>query len=323
MRFLLRLITAIAITFVVALIAFRIAAYNREREAADALAVEGSRFVATASGTLHGMEAGPADGPSVLLIHGSVGWAGLWRATLDDLAARGYRAVAIDLPPMGLSDRTADTDYSRQAQGARILAFLEATGVRPVIVAHSFGCGAAVEAMMADPGAFRGAVLVDVALALGKDGTDQALPLPLRPDILREAAVSATVTNPYATTWLFRKFVHVKSSIDSPTVAMLEYPFTRDGTTEALADWLPTLLVPPSGAPSSDPARYASIGLPVALIWGREDTVTPPDQATALQAALGGAPLAWLDDVGHIPQIEAPGAFHDALAAALQTIPED
>ena len=62
--------------------------------------------------------------------------------------------------------------------------------------------------------------------------------------------------------------------------------------------------------------------MPVALIWGREDTTTPPDQALALQAALGDAPLFWLDAVGHIPQIEAPEEFHRALKAALAGIEE-
>lgn len=322
-RFILRLILAVTVTLAVALVAFRVAAYVREDLPSDALTVPGSRFVDTSEGRMHLIETGPPDGAPVLLIHGSVGWAGLWRDTLDDLAARGYRAIAIDLPPMGLSDRSPTSDYSRQAQGARILALLEAEGIRPILVAHSFGGGAAAEAMLADPTAFRGGVLIAAALGLGQDGSGRSLPAPLEPAVVREAAVSASVTNPYATTFLFRRFVHRKDSIDAATVATLEHPFFRDGTTEALAAWLPTLLIPPVGAPSSDPANYAALGVPVALIWGREDTVTPPDQALALQAALQGAPLAWLDDVGHIPQIEAPEVFHDALAASLEAITKD
>lgn len=320
LRFLYRLILATSLTMAVAVVAFRVAAINREAVSAEALLTPQSRMVETIHGRIHVMEAGPEDGTPVLLIHGSVGWAGLWRATMGDLASRGYRAMAIDLPPMGLSDRDTRTDFSRQAQGLRILAFAEAAQVRPIIVAHSFGAGAAVEAMMAAPDTFAGGVIIAGALGLGDDGTGQTLPLPLQPRLIREAAMAATVTNPYATKWLFRQFVYRKDSIDADTVAVLEYPFLRNGTTETLAAWLPTLLVAPRGAASSDPARYATLAPPVVLIWGREDTVTPPDQAEALRAALGDAPLFWMGETGHIPQIEAPDTFHRLLANALEII---
>ena len=56
------------------------------------------------------------------------------------------------------------------------------------------------------------------------------------------------------------------------------------------------------------------------LIWGREDTTTPPSQATELSTALNNAPIFWLGNTGHIPQIEAPLAFHETLTNALAVI---
>ena len=38
--------------------------------------------------------------------------------------------------------------------------------------------------------------------------------MPLRPDIIREAAISTTVTNPYITKFLFQQFVHRKDMIN-------------------------------------------------------------------------------------------------------------
>ena len=256
----------------------------------------------------------------MLLIHGSVGWAGLWAPTMDHLAAEGYRVIAIDLPPMGLSDRSNHTDYSRQAQGLRVLSFVEAAEIRPVVVAHSFGAGAAVEAVMADPSAFAGAVVIAGALNLGQDGTGRETPWFLTSEILREIVVAATVTNPHLTRALFSRFVHRSAAITDAQVDSVQYPFAREGTTDTIARWLPTLLIPPRGAASTDPAAYAALSLPVALIWGREDSVTPPDQAEALATALTDAPITWLDDVGHIPQIEAPEAFHAALTEALSNL---
>ncbi len=320
LRFLYRLFLAISLTVAVAVVAFRIGAANREVAEVDELVLPESRMVETPHGMLHALEAGPEDGQTVLLIHGSVGWSGLWRDTINYLADAGYRVIALDLPPMGLSERVPGLDYSRQAQGLRILAFVEALETRPVIVAHSFGAGAAVEAMMLEPGNFAGGVIVAGALGLGDDGEGQELAMLLRPKIVRELAMSTTVTNPYVTKLLVQQFVYRKDSVTDDVVELLEHPFRRRGTTGALADWLPTLLVPPRNAASSDPARYADIGLPIALIWGREDTVTPPAQGVALQEALGDAPLLWMDGTGHIPQIEAPEAFHGLLAAALAEI---
>ena len=299
---------------------FRIAADQREQLTADELRPETGRFVDTAHGRIHAIDAGPIDGQPVLLIHGSVGWAGLWEDTLTDLAAKGYRATAIDLPPMGLSDRDNFTDFSRQAQGLRILAFIDAARIRPIIVAHSFGAGAAVEALMAEPQSFAGAIIIAGALALGQDGEGREMPAPLASEVVREIAMANTVTNPLLTRPLLSRFVHRNEAITDAQVAAIQYPLSRIGTTDTLARWLPTLLVPPRGAASSNPENYAAIDRPVALIWGDQDTVTPPDQGEALQAALGDVPIYWLGDVGHIPQIEAPVAFHDVLGKALGEI---
>lgn len=320
LRFLYRLFLAVSLTVAVAVVALRLSAMNREVVAAGDLILPESRVVETVHGNIHALEAGPEDGVPVLLIHGSVGWSGLWRDTLTFLSEQGYRAIAIDLPPMGLSDRLEGMDYSRQAQGLRVLAVAEALEVKPIVVAHSFGAGAAVEALMAGSDSFAGAVIVAGALGLGQDGTGQTLPFPLRYRVVREVAMSTTVTNPYLTKLLVQQFVHRKDGVTPDVVDLLEYPFQRDNTTEALANWLPTLLVPPRGAASSAPARYADIRLPVTLIWGREDTVTPPAQGAALSEALGGADLFWMDDTGHIPQIEDPVTFHQFLAEALARI---
>ncbi|MEM7718129.1 MAG: alpha/beta hydrolase [Pseudomonadota bacterium] len=319
-RALFRLFLVILTLVILALVGFWYAADVREAAPATDLLLPESRIFETVHGNMHALETGPENGTPVMLIHGSVGWAGLWTATSDYLSAEGYRVIALDLPPMGLSDRSAGMDYSRQAQALRILAVAEALGTPPILVAHSFGAGAAVEALITEAGAFAGGVVIAGALNLGQDGAGRDVPAPLRNRYIREAGLAATVTNPFATRLLFRQFVHRKDSITQQVVDQLEYPFTRVGTTGALAEWLPTLLIPPRSAASTNATRYAGISVPVALIWGREDTVTPPAQGQALQDALDGAPIFWMDNVGHIPQIEAPDQFHQLLANALDRI---
>jgi haloalkane dehalogenase len=52
-------------------------------------------------------EAGPADGPVVLCLHGEPSWSYLYRKMLPPLAAAGFRAVAPDLVGFGRSDKPA------------------------------------------------------------------------------------------------------------------------------------------------------------------------------------------------------------------------
>jgi len=54
---------------------------------------------------LHWLEAGPADGQAVLLLHGARFHSGTWKGlgTLDRLAKEGFHAVALDLPGFGAS----------------------------------------------------------------------------------------------------------------------------------------------------------------------------------------------------------------------------
>ncbi|MBS8226822.1 alpha/beta fold hydrolase, partial [Vannielia litorea] len=236
LKFLLKLAAVLVAIALVALLALR--GFAALREAQTEPPARGD-LVQTAMGAIYVIEQGPADGPPVLLIHGSVGWSGFWEETLAALADAGYRAIAFDMPPMGWSERDATVDYTRAKQGQRVLALSEALGVRPVLVAHSFGAGAGAEAMMADQSAFTGFIVVDGAIGL--DAAPGPPPLPLRSGALRQLAVSATITNPWAMKPLLKAFLHKKDRA-APYVPTLNAPMKRAGTTAAMADWLPTLV---------------------------------------------------------------------------------
>jgi len=83
------------------------------------------------------VEAGPRDGPPVLLLHGEPTWSFLYRRMLPLLAEAGLRAVAPDLVGFGRSDKpTRVEDYStaRHVEWIRALAFdaLDLTAVTMV-----------------------------------------------------------------------------------------------------------------------------------------------------------------------------------------------
>jgi haloalkane dehalogenase len=88
------------------------------------------------------VEAGPADGPTVLLLHGEPTWSLLWRDVIVVLAAAGLRVVAPDLIGFGRSDKPADVadhTYARHVNWVRALAF-DRLDLRDVtVVGHDWG----------------------------------------------------------------------------------------------------------------------------------------------------------------------------------------
>ncbi len=320
LRLLFRLLVAVILIVALILIAFRFAASLRETQSAQDWAPASGSFIQTQSGALYIQSAGPADGQAVLLAHGTAAWSGFWQNEIAMLGDNGFRVTAFDMPPFGFSKRATDGDYSRTRQAVRILDLVNAMDTRPIMVAHSFGAAAAAEAVLQNPSAFSGFIIIDGALGIADRPEDKKLPPLLRPMLLRETAISASATNPLLTKILLRSLLYNKDAASQDLVDTLRLPQRRNGTTAAYAEWLPSLLAPSTKTLSRTAINYTNLSLPVRIIWGDKDTITPPEQAEVLARALDQGPVTYLKDVGHIPHIEAPAAFKAALLSALNNI---
>jgi len=60
------------------------------------------------------------------------------------------------------------------------------------------------------------------------------------------------------------------------------------------------------------------IKVPTCLIWGKNDTITPPMVAEEFLQLLPNAELHWIDKCGHAPMMEVPGEFNQILAEFLK-----
>lgn len=58
--------------------------------------------------------------------------------------------------------------------------------------------------------------------------------------------------------------------------------------------------------------------LPVCLIWGQNDTITPPDVAEEFHEKLPDSDLFWIDKCGHAPMMEHPITFNEILSRWLE-----
>jgi len=57
-----------------------------------------------------------------------------------------------------------------------------------------------------------------------------------------------------------------------------------------------------------------NINIPTCLIWGKNDTITPPEVAVEFEEKLPNADLFWIEKCGHAPMMERPETFNNLLA---------
>ncbi len=64
----------------------------------------------------------------------------------------------------------------------------------------------------------------------------------------------------------------------------------------------------------------SKITVPVCLIWGKDDKITPPDVANEFHSLLPNSELNWVDHCGHAPMMEQPAEFNAYLRKFLDRI---
>jgi pimeloyl-ACP methyl ester carboxylesterase len=207
------------------------------------------------------------------------------------------------MPPFGYAIPPASGEYDKQQQAARLRRALDNAGIRrAVFVAHSFGAAPLMEALLSTPDEGRVQALVLVDAALGLDGEqaqgDSMLQSVLRWRWISQPLAAGLLTNPAYTEKLLKSFVSEKAKATPAWLQVYQQPLVLEDSYRHVAAWLPELLA--------------------TLLWGETDTITPLSQAENLQRLIPGATIVRIPRAGHIPQIEEPELFQDALARILR-----
>ncbi|MBB4687036.1 haloalkane dehalogenase [Amycolatopsis jiangsuensis] len=116
------------------------------------------------------VEAGPVDGPPVLLLHGEPSWSYLYRRMLPVLADAGLRAIAPDLVGFGRSDKPAeivDHSYARHVEWVRRFAFDDLDLQNVTLVGQDWGGLLGLRLVAEHPGRFAGVVAANTGLPTG------------------------------------------------------------------------------------------------------------------------------------------------------------
>ena len=297
-------------------------------------AVAQHRWVQALDVKLHIQEYGSVSNPPLMLVHGTAAWSQTWVSNVDAMVQAGYHVIAVDLPPFGFSTRPSGADYNRAMQGLRLLALMDALQLPPVtLLGHSYGGGPAAEAAMLQPERVRHLILLDAAVGLRDDteagaGVGASESTPASPSIaqrlfamrpLRTTFVALVGTQPLLSEYWLRPFVFRKEVVTPQRTAIYQQPFAVQDYSAALGDWAYQFAGEQGRFKSEQSAGYRKLRMPVTLMWGAQDSITPLAQAQALKALMPQSKLVLLPGVGHIPQIEDVDLFNRKLAEVLAT----
>lgn len=242
-------------------------------------------------------------GPTVVFLHGFPLNRTIWQHQVDALV--GFRRIAIDLRGMGESEAPRH-GYSMATYADDVMAVLDLLDETEVVICGlSMGGYVAFEILRRYRGRIRAAVLMDTRaeadgaeVRLARDalitrildvGTiaaaDGMLPRLVGPDAPEEVIQSV------------RRMI-----LTTPVAGMV-------GALGAIRD-----------RPDSTPLLGQLAGLPVAVVVGVEDVITPREVARSMAAAIPSARLIEIDRAGHLPLIERPGATSRAMVEFLEVL---
>jgi pimeloyl-ACP methyl ester carboxylesterase len=264
--------------------------------------------------TLNVAEAGPQDGPLVILLHGFPEfWFG-WRHQIGALAGAGYRVVVPDQRGYNLSDKPdgiANYDVDRLADDVVALAAHYTT--QPfALVGHDWGAVAAWWTTTRYPDLVRKlAVLNCPHPAVWRDAMDndpvqrraswyvRAFQIPWLPEALMRAGnFRALVT----------ALREAKADISDDEIARYREAWRQPGALTAMVNWYRAIR-----QRNFTPVSPASIAVPVQIIWGKNDPYARPALAEASKTLCADARLTWLPEATHWVAHDAPDAVNALL----------
>jgi pimeloyl-ACP methyl ester carboxylesterase len=254
-------------------------------------------------------------GPPVVLIHGLGGQLGHFAHSLVGRLTGDFRVIAFDRPGSGYSSPVAGGIGEQAAILARAIRALKLG--KPLIVGHSLGGAVALALALDEPDCVGGLALIAPA----------TYPIERAPDLFRSLAIRSplmrrlfawTAAGPAA---LIARFLFFRAAF-APEPAPADFGSTGGGLLALRPRNIYVTSTELVGGLDGDPAieamprRYASLTLPIGVLYGRKDHVLDwRAQGEALKRDIPSLDLELIDG-GHMLPITQP----DVCAAFIRRI---
>lgn len=243
-------------------------------------------------------------GIPVVFLHGFAASLITWHDIRGLFPPERFRLYLLDLKGFGFSTKPRDGRYAPEDQAAVVTAFLEAEGLRRVVlIGHSLGGGIALlvrlQAQATQPDLVERLVLIASAVY------PQRLPPVMR--LLRYRPLGWGILHLLPFRFMVRYTLeHIMANRGAITPERMERYlgcFSPRGAAYVFIETCRRLR----------PEKYANLAtaireitIPTLIIWGRQDRVIPPHLGERLHADIRGSRLVLIGDCGHIPHEERP-----------------
>ncbi|MBK8025872.1 MAG: alpha/beta hydrolase [Chloroflexi bacterium] len=288
---------------------------------AESLADPDGRFIEVDGMSTYLQEQGDESAPVVLLLHGWAASTVSWRETIAPVAEAGYRVIAFDRPPYGLSQKTGENlPLAPSEQADFTAALMNELGIeQATLVGHSMGGSVIAYFAVRYPERVEKLVFVDGAVGLNADESGPGSPL-------LTSLVHFAPVNRWARIGM-RLFLRPelftdlqKSAYYDPNVVTPEVAAGYQRSLKVVG-WDEALLDIFFGRPTADAPltreQLEGVTAPSLLVWGENDTWVPIAVGERLRDELPNARWLTYPEVGHLPMEEKPDEFNTDLIAFL------
>jgi pimeloyl-ACP methyl ester carboxylesterase len=258
------------------------------------------------------LTAGDPTAPPLLMVHGWLLHAGMWRQTIDAFRDTHY-CVAVDLLGLADSDKPAAGDYSIPAQAGRVLAVMDKLGIQQfALIGHSMGGQIAlyIAAVLApervvklvDVAGVSTGKLSDVVANTGLPRMRSAMGKPWLWTILELLARTKYFARGQFPTWFYDfdaiPFADWQSERQMALRSDINVTAVRCGEAILTCDLTDSL---------------SHIDAPTLVIFGAEDAVVPLDEGRTVERLVAGGRMVVFERCGHFPMMEAQPRYLDTL----------
>lgn len=252
------------------------------------------------------VERGPRDGLPVTFVHGFPFSHRMWRPQLESLSDD-FRCIAYDLRGLGTS-QVGDGQYTMESYVDDLVGLLDALDVEAAVVCGlSMGGYIALRGIEREPDRFLGLVLADT-----RSGQDTDAGKLKRAEAIR--TIKARGLHAYAE-GLLEQLLAPETFERAPALVDRIRRIVESSEPQGVC-----------GAQLAMAARTDTTGVlplidvPVLLLVGELDRLTPPDVAEEMRARVPDAELRVVPGAAHLSNLENPEAFNGALRAFLRGI---
>ena len=228
------------------------------------------QFVEAGGATIHYVERGR--GPTLLLIHGLAGHARLFTHSLVERLADDFRVVVIERPGSGYSTRARGAAAGPRADAAVVAAFIEALDLgRPLLVGHSLGGAVSLATALEHPQVVGGLALIAPLTHPMDEVPEVFRPLDIPSSIVRRL-VAWTLATPLS----MRRSERTLEVLFGPEPVPHDFAVAGGGLLALRPQQIISASTDLVAAPKDMPwlhERYATIGVPVGILYGTGDRI--------------------------------------------------